>query len=473
MATIDLSLIFAYLVALVLIGFYANRKQTGVDDYYVAGRRQGTFSMACLWLASWIGGASIIGSSGKAYESGITGVWYVASIAVGLLAFGLLMAGRIKRMGDAHGYLTYPDLIEHQFDSRTRVIATLTSGAAFIAFAAGQLAAAGSILHVLIGWDFSLSLMIAAGIVVVYTATGGYLAVAWTDWFQFVLLLIGVLLIGLPIAIQNGGTPAELTAALPASHFELGAWGWPAIAALCVSITLSYFVAMDSYSRCFAARSPRAAKRGTLLAVVSMLPIAVAATWMGMTSSVLFPGITESNDVLTTFVVEMFPPGLRGLMLVGMLAAVMSTADICILSVSANVTRDVYQRYINPDISPQKMLRLGSLASLAVGAVATLLAWKMRDVLDILLLAFTLNSAALILPTLAAVYAWRVDSTTAFWSICLSFGTVLAWYGCATLELAPVFDTEALWPGLAVALISFFGIHALRPAAPAALDHSA
>jgi SSS family solute:Na+ symporter len=179
---------------------------------------------------------------------------------------------------------------------------------------------------------------------------------------------------------------------------------------------------------------------------------------MGMTTAVLFPGIVDSNDALTTFVLELFPPGLKGLMLVGVLAAIMSSADICILTASANFTRDVYQRFYDPEISQQRMLRLGMLASLCIGLLSAVLAWKMQDVLDILALAFTLNSAAVILPTLAAVYAWRVDSSTAFWSICLSFATILVWYTCASLELAPLFTLEPLWPGLVVAIVSFFGL---------------
>jgi len=464
MALIDNVLIFLYLAALIAIGIYANRKQVDVDDYYVAGRRQGTFSIACLWLAGWVGGASIIGSSGKAYEAGITGIWYVGALALGCGLYGLIFASRVKMLGDQHQYLTFPDLIENHYDSRTRIIATITTAAAYIAFSAGQLAAAGSILHVLLGWEFTSGLMLASGIVVIYTATGGYLAVAWTDWIQFVLLLIGILLIGLPIALEQTGDYVELTSQLPASYQDVGAWGWSAILALVISIVLSFFTAMDSYTRTFAARSARAAKRGALLAVVFMLPIAIAATWMGMTTAVLFPGITDSNDALTTFVVELFPAGLKGLMLVGILAAIMSSADICILTASANITRDVYQRFINPDITQPEMLRLGMWASLGIGALAALLAWKMQDVLDILALAFTLNSAALFLPTTAAVYLWRIGPGTAFWSICLSFATVIGWYACSALQLSPVFDIEPLWPGLVVAIISFASLALLdRP----------
>ena len=458
MALIDNALIFTYLAALIFIGIYANYKQADVDDYYVAGRRQGTISIACLWLASWIGGASIIGSSGKAYEAGITAIWYVGAVAIGLLLFGLFAAGRAKVLGDRHNFLTFPDLIEQQFDSRTRIVVTITTVAAYIAFSAGQLAAAGSVLHVLLGWDFASSLLLATGVVVVYTATGGYLAVAWTDWVQLVLLLIGILLIGFPIAIQQTGPFDQLAAQLPDSYQDLGAWGWPVIAAMVVSMVLSFFTSMDCYSRSFAARSVKAARNGALLGVLFVLPLAVAATWLGMTTAVLFPGIEDSNDALTTFVLQMFPAGFKGLMLVGILAAIMSTADICILTASANITRDVYQRYVNPEISQQNMLRLGMLASLFIGLLSAFLAWKMQDVLDILLMAFTLNSAAVILPSIAALYAWKVNAGAAFWSICISFVTILAWYACASLELAPVFAVEPLWPGLVVAVISFYGL---------------
>jgi SSS family solute:Na+ symporter len=458
MAMIDTLLIYVYLAAMVIVGFYANRKQKDVDDYYVAGRRQGTFSIACLWLASFIGGASIIGSSGKAYEAGITAVWYVGAIMLGLTAFGLILAARVKRLGDQHQYLTFPDLIEDHYDSRTRIMVTITTVAAYVAFSAGQLAAAGSILHVMLGWDYTSSLLLATGVVVLYTAWGGYLAVAWTDWIQFFLLLIGVVLIGWPIALQQSGGYSELTQQLPETYTHIGAWGWSAILALVVSITLSFFTSMDCYTRCFAARDVKASRNGALLAVVFMAPMALAATWMGMTSAVLFPGIENSNDVLTTFVLELFPAGFKGLMLIGILAAIMSTADICILTASANLTRDVYQRYVNPDISQKHMLRMSTFSSLAIGLFSAFLAWKMQDVLDILFLAFTLNSAAVILPTLAAVYAWRVSATAAFWSISLSFATILAWYAGSTLQWSSWFEIAPLWPGLVVAVVSFFGL---------------
>lgn len=456
MGVLDTSILFAYLAVMIGLGFYANYKQQGVEDYFVAGRRMGPFTIACLWLAAWVGGAAIVGSSSRSYELGVTGVWYMAAMAIGCLLFGVFMATRVKDLGDEHGHLTYPDLIEERFDSRTRIVATVTTILAYVAYTAGQLIASAAILQVLLGWDYNAALILAAAIVVVYTATGGYLAVTYTDWIQFILLMIGILLIGMPIAIQQAGTWGDLQAALPPSFFDLGAQGWGSIVALSVALAMSFFVGMDSYSRCFAARDRRAARNGTLLAVLFMMPLAVASVWLGLASAVLFPDAVSGNGILTTFILETFPVGLKGLVLVAVLAAVMSSADICILTASANYSRDIHQRYLQPDIRPKQMLRLSMLSSLVVGGVATFMAFQMQDIIGMLQLGFTINAAALFLPTVAALYMKKVDSVAAFWSICLSLSTVVGWRIASGLDIGGadgIFSTDPLWPGLIVSAV--------------------
>ena len=457
MATIDIVIIYAYLGAMVLLGFYASYRQEGAEDYYVAGRRLGTFSIACLWLATWVGGASILGTATRAYELGITAAWYVLSLALGCLLFGLFFAARIKKLSEEFGFITYPDLIEQRFDSRTRIVATLATCLTNIAFVASQLVAAAAIMQVLLGWEFETALMVAGLAVVVYTATGGFLAVTYTDWVQFLLLFFGVIVIGVPVALDAAGSWSDLRAALPAGHFDLGAWGWANVIPLSVSIVLSFFVVMDSYTRCYAARTPSAARNGTLLAVLFMFPIAIAATWLGLASAVLFPGVENTNGILVTFVSETFPTGLKGLLLVGILAAVMSTADISILVVSANLTRDVYQRFINPGVSDQRMRRLGIAASFVTGLLAVFLALYMQDIIDALMLGFTVTSASLILPTLLALFSNRRNPAAAFWSSVLALLAVIVWYVASERGLGGVFSLNPLWAGL----LTSFGVYGL------------
>jgi SSS family solute:Na+ symporter len=173
MSVIDTTILFAYLALMIGLGIYAQRRQQGVEDYFVAGRRLGPVTVACLWVAAWIGGASIVGTSARIYEFGVTGIWYILAIAIGCLLFGLTMARRVKQLGDRHQHLTYPDFIEHHYDNRTRLVATASTVLAYTAYSAGQFAAAATMLQVLLGWEYSHALLLSGAIVILYTAIGG------------------------------------------------------------------------------------------------------------------------------------------------------------------------------------------------------------------------------------------------------------------------------------------------------------
>ena len=103
MSPIDTGIIVAYLAMMVGIGLYANRQQDNIEDYFVASGRVGTISIACLWLAGWVGGAAIVAGSSNAYAYGISAGWYHASQALGCFLFGLFLAARVNRIGHRNG----------------------------------------------------------------------------------------------------------------------------------------------------------------------------------------------------------------------------------------------------------------------------------------------------------------------------------------------------------------------------------
>jgi SSS family solute:Na+ symporter len=109
------------------------------------------------------------------------------------------------------------------------------------------------------------------------------------------------------------------------------------------------------------------------------------------------------------------------------------------------------------------MLKVGTLASLGAGALALLIAWKMRDIIDILQLGFTINSAALFLPTMAAIYWDRLSAGAAFWSSSTSLATVIGWRLAADAGAGGVFGIDPLWPGLLVSIVVLVAMHAVGP----------
>ena len=101
----------------------------------------------------------IVGSAGSAYDMGITAIWYVGSNSVGCILFAIVMSPMVYKMGSKLKSITYPELIESRYDTRCHVVTTVTTFLAYIGYTAGQMAAAGNILHVLLGWELTSCLL--------------------------------------------------------------------------------------------------------------------------------------------------------------------------------------------------------------------------------------------------------------------------------------------------------------------------
>lgn len=456
MHAIDYVVLVMYFCLLLVIGYHANSKQKSTEDYYVGGRGVGTLSLGALWMSSWVGGASILGTAEKSFEIGISSLWYSLAMFFGFIVFSFTFAGRIKEMGDKFRHITYPDLIEERYDTKTRLISTLTTITAYIGYTATQLLAAAHIITTITGITLGYSFIIATTITISYTSFGGFFAVEKTDRFQALLIIVGVSVLAVPLTWNEVGGIGLLISKLPTNYFEMGSWGLGAILAMFISIVLTFFTSMDSYTRCYAAKSKRAAQNGALLAATAVLVISLSICFLGMSAKVLFPNHSGGESALVQLIMQVFPVGVKGLMLVVILSAIMSTADTCILSASANLTRDVYQRFINPAASNRQVLRMSMLSSVLVGTTGALIGWFTESIIALLVMTFTINSAGLFFPTLGAFFWKRATAHGAFWSMSLSLVTVLIWYmGKHLVTGSVLFSIDPVWPGLLVSFSLF------------------
>ncbi len=456
---LDISIILLYFVGMILLGFYAQKKQRNADDYYVGGRSMGSFKLGALWMAGWIGGSAVIGTASNGYSMGITAVWYVAAIAGGCIIFALVMAKPIKRISGVLNNITFPELISSRYDSKNGVMCSLTTILAMIGYTAAQFVAGASILNVLTGWSLGLCYVVAAVVIVCYVSTGGLLAVTYTDIVQMLLLILGVVIIAVPLIGNTlSADGLSLTQDLPASYFDLGAWGWPTISAMVLSTILSFFTSMDSFTRCIAAKNAKSAMLGTIYAAIAVLIIAGAGTYLGMAGQLLLPEVSSANNILAELVVKFFPYGLKGLILIGVLSAIMSTADISVLTGSASLTRDIIQRFVVPNASDKTVMRLGLVSSLVIGVLGGIFGWFNQDIMNILLITFTINSAGLFLPTAGAFFWKRSCSAGAFASMVSATIIAIVWYIGGNVSGLAIFQIDALWPSFGVSAVLYFAV---------------
>ncbi|MDR1271973.1 MAG: sodium:solute symporter family protein [Clostridiales Family XIII bacterium] len=458
MNTFDISIIVIYFVAMVAIGVYAGKRQQGMDDYFLGGRNMGAVTLATLWMAGWIGGTSVVGTASNGYSMGITAVWYVFSIAVGLVVFGTVMTKPVKLISDKLNNITIPDFMESRYDTKVRIVTSFCIICAMIGFTASQFTAGASILNVLTGWDPGKCYLMAGVVITVYVAAGGLLAVTYTDWIQMILLLAGVTVIGIPLtAAALNDTGSSLATALPPEYFDIGRRGWGEILTLTVSSGISFFTMMDSYTRIVSAKSAKAARNGTFLAAIAVVIIALSCTYIGMAAKAILPSseMAANNNALAAMVVEVFPHGVKALVLVGVLCAIMSTADISIVIASTSGTKDIYMRFINPEAKEKNVVLLGLAISLVVGLLGGLLGWYINDVISILMLTFTIQSAGLFLPIICAFFWKRASANAAFVSMVSAATIIIFWFIGGMVSDAAIFDVRALWPAMGVSGILF------------------
>lgn len=409
MSPLDYAIIAIYLLATVGVGLYFYRRHQSSASYFVGDRSMTSGHLGMSIVATDVGGGFSIGLGGLGFTMGLSGSWLLFTGLVGAWLSAVLVIPIVKPLADRHGWLTYPDLLEHRFDARVRSLAAGVSALGYAGFVGAQVLAGSKLAAATTGVEPTQAVAIIALIVVGYTALGGLTAVVFTDSIQWGILAIGLGAIALPAAIIEAGGLAAIAAALPAGHLSLTSVSFGQLASWAVTIIPIWFVGMTLYQRMYAAKDVRTAKRAWFLAGLLEWPLmAFAGAALGMIARVLFPEVDPEMGV-PLLVRDVLPIGLTGLVLAAYFSAIMSTADSCLLASVGHLIGDVYLRRLPRDqweteAVQRHVLRWSRILTLLVGFGSCAIALYTPSVLDAILGAYAFMVSGLFVPTLAALY---------------------------------------------------------------------
>ncbi|MFP4548830.1 MAG: sodium:solute symporter [Fidelibacterota bacterium] len=227
MHIIDYFIFIVYFIAVLIVGLYFYFKNKDREDYYVGGRKMSPSHIGMSIVATDVGGGFSIGLGGLGYLMGISGSWLLFTGLIGAWLAAVLTVPKVKKIDKQLSMLTYPDFLRNTFGDNVALIAALISGIGYLGFTGGQILAgaklaSGSVFSNITFMDpLSFSLYIMASIVLAYTALGGLKAVIYTDTIQWIVLLAGLALFGVPFALIKVGGISALRASLPAEFFSL------------------------------------------------------------------------------------------------------------------------------------------------------------------------------------------------------------------------------------------------------------
>ncbi len=434
---LDYAAMAVYFAILVWIGIRVAReeKDGGASESFLAADRnmnlvQSTSSTA----ATDLGGGFSIAMGGLGFTIGIAGSWLIAVSALSILMVSFLMVPKVKRWSDRVSGLTTGDMFEARFDRRTGTLAAIVVGIAWFTFVGGQIIAGGKLLQVTLDMDLTFAVVLAGGIILAYTALGGLKAVIYTDVFQMFVLMIGILFIAVPIGLwQVGGVSAlvEHFEASPetASLVDWGSVTWLQLTNWFFAIFPVWFISIAAMQRIVAARDEKTARRAFFLTGVPIeWPLfAVGSTLIGLIARMLIPELDDPELATPTVIMQLLPAGIAGIVIAAYIAAVMSSADSCLIGPVAIFTNDIYKKRLRPMATDADLVRVARIATLVLGVLAIGTAYLIPNVLDLILYAYTFGAAGIFFPMLGLLFWRRTTAAGAFWSMLLGGSSAVVW----------------------------------------------
>jgi Na+/proline symporter len=442
-----LSIIVAVLLGTAVVRSLTVKNQA---DFLVAGRKLTWPVLVFTLLSSWIGAGSLFAGGENAYKNGFSALWQPAGGWVGLVLIAFI-AGRARRFAQ----FTVPDLLETRYNTTARVLATIAIVISYTVITSYQFKGGGDILHLIFpSLDQKTGMNIIAVFVITFTALAGMASVAYLDLIIGLLVTV-IALISLPLLLtRTGGWPA-VHAALPADHFTVfGPLGWVHCLGYLLPTLLLLIGNQGMYQKFFSARSERDARlavfgwiAGTLVLETVIITIAV------LGSATLKPAMLKSlgghpREIIPLTARMRLPQLVGAILLGGVFAKVISTANNYLFSPASNLIHDVYKRFIDPQASERRTLFVSRALVIALGAFALLQAAYFESILKAALYAYTVYGAA-VTPSVMAVFFWkRANKAGAISSIVLGTVITVAW------QILDIQWLDAVYPALGVSVLA-------------------
>ena len=290
------SLIFfvvAYLLVTIVIGLLAARRVSTAADYMVAGRSLPLYMNVACVFATWFGAETVLSVSATFAKDGLQGIPgdpFGASLCLVLAA--LLFAKLFYRMN----LLTIGDFYKQRYGKGVEVLTSVAIVASYLGWTSAQLTALGLVIHVLSGGaiDFNTSILIGAGVVLVYTIFGGMWSVAFTDLFQTVVILIGLTLVAVLVGDLAGGATKVISQAAAdgkLNFFPSDSAGWWAMAGAFFAFAFGSIPQQDVFQRMTSAKDEKTAVRGTVIGGLVYFCFAFVPIFIAYAAFVADPGL--------------------------------------------------------------------------------------------------------------------------------------------------------------------------------------
>lgn len=483
--------IFAYLAAMVVIGVVYSKKNKSSDDFYLGGRKLGPVVTAMSaeasdmssWLLMGLPGLALAGSFAEAS-------WTAIGLAIGTYLNFLIVAKRIRRYSSRIDAFTVPEFFSKRFNDKSNVLSLISALIIivfFVPYTASGFSACGKLFNTLFGMDYITAMVISAVVIVLYTTLGGFLAASTTDLIQSIVMTVALVVV-LLYGINTAGGWDQVVAnvkALPgfvsftATHNPAEASAQPYGAITIVSTLawgLGYFGMPHILLRFMAIKDAKKLKISRRIAVTWVVISMAAAILIGIVSfGVVKSGaVGELSDTERIIVAiaklisthGILPALIAGVILAGILAATMSTADSQLLAASSSVSQNIMHDFFGIKLSEKKAMLAARVSVIVISVIAVFMSLNEdSSVFRVVSFAWAGFGAAFGPVVLFALFWRRMNKWGALAGMITGGVMVFVWkYVIAKIFAGTVLDIYELLPAFILASIAIVAVSLLTKA---------
>ncbi len=421
-----------YLLISVAIGLYAARRVKNTTDYAIAGRRLPLIMVVTATFATWFGSETVLGVPSKFIEGGFRSTVedpFGASLC--LIFVGMFFAARLYRMN----LLTIGDFYRQRYSRGVEIFSAAVIMISYLGWVAAQITALGLVFNLLSGGAIPIAggMVIGVVIVLVYTVFGGMWSVAVTDFFQMLVIVVGLSLIAWFAAGLAGGADKVIGHAAANDMFRF--WPEPTTKAwlfwlsAAITIMIGSIPQQDVFQRVMSARDEKTSVRGPILGGLSYLAFAFVPMFIGVSAFLVMPEAAsellkeDSQKILPTLVMEHMPDWLKVMFFGALLAAIMSTASATLLAPSTTFVENILKNFVS--LSDERML-LAMRVTLVVFAAVVLgysIIMQGTPIYELVAMAYQFPVVGAFWPLVCGLYWSRSTTQGAVWSIVLGVGS--------------------------------------------------
>lgn len=376
-----------YLLVILMVGFYMYRRNKSHHDFIIGGRAMNPWVVAFSERASGESAWLLLGLPGLGYAAGYIGMWDAIGCVAGIILYWLVIAEKLRTQSELSDSITLPDFLASRYavwSKPIRLIATLIIIFFFTFYLSAQFNGAGKVLNVTFGIPNFYGMMIGSVVIIIYTMMGGFLAVAWTDLVQGIIMIGALVVLPLVGFIEIMEQHHSLNAALASTGTNFadvtgGATGWAAFAVVISGLSwgLGYMGQPHLLTRFMSINHAGNIKISRRIAYVWAIPGFFGALMIGLVGLVYYGNgaFDDVENVMPRLANDLLPTWLAGIFVSGAIAAMMSTADSQLLVITSSFIEDIYHKIMgNETVSEKKLLFLSRVITILVGLSGFLIA---------------------------------------------------------------------------------------------------